>query len=128
MVRFLYHQVGLLLVRFYIINFFFFRYIGFLPLAHVLELLAETSCLMYGIKIGYSSSLTLTSKSSKVGIKIRYCSSLTLTSKSSKVGIKIRYSSSLTYTSKSSKVGIKIRNSSSLTFTSKSSKVGLNKD
>ena len=47
--------------------FFFFRYIGFLPLAHVLELLAETSCLMYGIKIGYSSSLTLTSKSSKVG-------------------------------------------------------------
>ncbi|XP_023345834.1 long-chain-fatty-acid--CoA ligase 4 [Eurytemora carolleeae] len=42
------------------------QYIGFLPLAHVLELLAETSCLMYGIKIGYSSSLTLTSKSSKV--------------------------------------------------------------
>ena len=29
------------------------RYIGYLPLAHVLELLAETSCLMYGIKIGY---------------------------------------------------------------------------
>ena len=29
------------------------RYIAYLPLAHVLELLAETSCLMYGIKIGY---------------------------------------------------------------------------
>merc|ERR1712012_270181 len=44
------------------------RYIGFLPLAHVLELLAESSCLFYGIKIGYSSSLTLTTKSSKVAI------------------------------------------------------------
>ena len=32
----------------------------------MLELLAEVSCLFYGIKIGYSSSLTLTSKSSKV--------------------------------------------------------------
>ena len=29
------------------------RYIGYLPLAHVLELLAETSLLVYGIKIGY---------------------------------------------------------------------------
>ena len=29
------------------------RYIGYLPLAHVLELLAETSCLLYGIKVGY---------------------------------------------------------------------------
>jgi len=44
------------------------RYIAFLPLAHVLELLAESSCLFYGIKIGYSSSLTLTTKSSKVAI------------------------------------------------------------
>ena len=43
-----------------------FRYIGYLPLAHVLELLAETSCLLYGIRIGYSSPLTLTNKSSKV--------------------------------------------------------------
>lgn len=42
------------------------RYIGYLPLAHVLELLAESSCLMYGIKIGYSSANTLTNKSSKV--------------------------------------------------------------
>lgn len=42
------------------------RYIAYLPLAHVLELLAETSCLMYGIKIGYSSAATLTNKSTKV--------------------------------------------------------------
>jgi len=42
------------------------RYIAFLPLAHVLELLAEASCLFYGIKVGYSSALTLTTKSSKV--------------------------------------------------------------
>merc|ERR1711963_1062666 len=42
------------------------RYIGYLPLAHVLELLAETSCLLYGIKVGYSSPNTLTNKSTKV--------------------------------------------------------------
>ena len=42
------------------------RYIGYLPLAHVLELLAETSCLLHGIKIGYSSAGTLTNKSTKV--------------------------------------------------------------
>lgn len=42
------------------------RYIGYLPLAHVLELLAEASVLMYGIKIGYSSAHTLTNKSTKV--------------------------------------------------------------
>lgn len=29
------------------------RYIGYLPLAHVLELLAESCCLLRGIKIGY---------------------------------------------------------------------------
>lgn len=42
------------------------RYIGYLPLAHVLEMLAETACLVYGIKIGYSSAATLTTKSPKV--------------------------------------------------------------
>jgi len=42
------------------------KYIAFLPLAHVLELLAESSCVFMGIRIGYSSSLTLTTKSSKV--------------------------------------------------------------
>jgi long-subunit acyl-CoA synthetase (AMP-forming) len=29
------------------------RYVGYLPLAHVLELLAETSLLFIGSKIGY---------------------------------------------------------------------------
>ena len=42
------------------------RYIGYLPLAHVLELLSEVSCLMCGVKIGYSSPGTLTNKSPKV--------------------------------------------------------------
>merc|ERR1712241_242625 len=47
------------------------RYIAYLPLAHVLELLAETSCLLNGIKVGYSSPNTLTNKSTKVksGVK-----------------------------------------------------------
>lgn len=34
-------------------------YIGYLPLAHVLELTAEISCFTYGCRIGYSSPLTL---------------------------------------------------------------------
>ncbi|PKU38012.1 long-chain-fatty-acid-- ligase 4 isoform x1 [Limosa lapponica baueri] len=34
-------------------------YIGYLPLAHVLELTAEISCITYGCRIGYSSPLTL---------------------------------------------------------------------
>jgi len=42
------------------------RYVAYLPLAHVMELLAETCCMAYGIKIGYSSPHTLTSKSLKV--------------------------------------------------------------
>merc|ERR1719237_888133 len=42
------------------------RFIAFLPLAHVLELLAESSCVFMGIRIGYSSALTLTTKSTKV--------------------------------------------------------------
>lgn len=41
-------------------------YIGYLPLAHILELSAETSCLACGVRIGYSSPLTLTDASSKV--------------------------------------------------------------
>ncbi|KAH8416743.1 hypothetical protein KR222_000814 [Zaprionus bogoriensis] len=40
--------------------------IGFLPLAHVFELLAESVCLMTGISIGYSSPLTLIDSSSKI--------------------------------------------------------------
>ena len=38
-------------------------YIGYLPLAHVLEMLAEHVMLTMGIKIGYSSALTLTDTS-----------------------------------------------------------------
>ncbi|XP_078736341.1 LOW QUALITY PROTEIN: long-chain-fatty-acid--CoA ligase 4-like [Lampetra fluviatilis] len=41
-------------------------YIGYLPLAHVLELSAELSCLCYGCRIGYSSPLTLSDQSSKI--------------------------------------------------------------
>lgn len=40
--------------------------IGFLPLAHVFELLAESVALLRGIPIGYSSSNTLLDNSSKV--------------------------------------------------------------
>jgi len=41
-------------------------YIGYLPLAHILELSAECACLASGVRIGYSSPLTLTDSSSKV--------------------------------------------------------------
>uniref|UniRef100_U5EWU9 long-chain-fatty-acid--CoA ligase n=1 Tax=Corethrella appendiculata TaxID=1370023 RepID=U5EWU9_9DIPT len=40
--------------------------IGFLPLAHVFELLAESVCLLTGVPIGYSTPLTLLDSSSKV--------------------------------------------------------------
>lgn len=41
-------------------------YIGFLPLAHVLELMCETISFLSGIPIGYSSPLTMTDRSSKI--------------------------------------------------------------
>ncbi|NXW01358.1 ACSL3 ligase, partial [Fregetta grallaria] len=41
-------------------------YIGYLPLAHVLELSAELVCLSYGCCIGYSSPQTLADQSSKI--------------------------------------------------------------
>uniref|UniRef100_A0A8C4Q264 long-chain-fatty-acid--CoA ligase n=1 Tax=Eptatretus burgeri TaxID=7764 RepID=A0A8C4Q264_EPTBU len=41
-------------------------YVGYLPLAHVLELGAELSCLSHGCCIGYSSPLTLSDQSSKI--------------------------------------------------------------
>ncbi|XP_018426873.1 PREDICTED: long-chain-fatty-acid--CoA ligase 4 isoform X2 [Nanorana parkeri] len=41
-------------------------YIGYLPLAHVLEMTAELSCATYGCRIGYSSPLTLSDQSSKI--------------------------------------------------------------
>lgn len=40
--------------------------IGFLPLAHVFELLAESVCLLTGVPIGYSTPLTLIDTSSKI--------------------------------------------------------------
>lgn len=40
--------------------------IGFLPLAHVFELLVESVCLISGIAIGYSNALTMTDNSSKI--------------------------------------------------------------
>ncbi|QQP56922.1 Longchainfattyacid-CoA ligase 3-like, partial [Caligus rogercresseyi] len=42
------------------------RYLAYLPLAHIMEIVAETLCLYCGMKIGYSSPLTLTNKSSKI--------------------------------------------------------------
>lgn len=41
-------------------------YIGYLPLAHVLELMAELACLTGGVPIGYSSPLTLSDVSNKI--------------------------------------------------------------
>ncbi|CAL4105089.1 unnamed protein product, partial [Meganyctiphanes norvegica] len=41
-------------------------YIAFLPLAHVLELIAESMMILFGVPIGYSSPLTMTDRSSKV--------------------------------------------------------------
>jgi len=41
-------------------------YIGYLPLAHVLELIAESMMLIFGVGIGYSSPNTLTDKSTMI--------------------------------------------------------------
>uniref|UniRef100_A0A4W3JKK1 long-chain-fatty-acid--CoA ligase n=2 Tax=Callorhinchus milii TaxID=7868 RepID=A0A4W3JKK1_CALMI len=41
-------------------------YVGYLPLAHVLELSAETLCLACGCRIGYSSPQTLADQSAKI--------------------------------------------------------------
>ncbi|XP_061431548.1 LOW QUALITY PROTEIN: long-chain-fatty-acid--CoA ligase 4-like [Lethenteron reissneri] len=41
-------------------------YIGYLPLAHVLELGAEMVCLSRGCRIGYSSAQTLTDQSTRI--------------------------------------------------------------
>ncbi|XP_014282035.1 long-chain-fatty-acid--CoA ligase 4 isoform X3 [Halyomorpha halys] len=40
--------------------------LGFLPLAHVFELLSESVCLMRGTPVGYSTALTLIDSSSKI--------------------------------------------------------------
>uniref|UniRef100_A0AAY5F1B0 long-chain-fatty-acid--CoA ligase n=1 Tax=Electrophorus electricus TaxID=8005 RepID=A0AAY5F1B0_ELEEL len=41
-------------------------YIGYLPLAHVLELSAELVCVSHGCRIGYSSPQTLSDQSTKI--------------------------------------------------------------
>ncbi|XP_006012761.1 long-chain-fatty-acid--CoA ligase 3a [Latimeria chalumnae] len=41
-------------------------YVGYLPLAHVLELSAELVCLSHGCRIGYSSPQTLADQSTKI--------------------------------------------------------------
>ncbi|VDN60258.1 unnamed protein product [Dracunculus medinensis] len=41
-------------------------YIGYLPLAHILEVIAEFSCLTSGCRIGYSSPLTLHDRGAKI--------------------------------------------------------------
>lgn len=41
-------------------------YIGYLPLAHVLELSAELVCISHGCRIGYSSPQTLSDESTKI--------------------------------------------------------------
>ncbi|XP_043274109.1 long-chain-fatty-acid--CoA ligase 4 isoform X2 [Venturia canescens] len=41
-------------------------FLGFLPLAHVFEFLAESVCLLTGVPIGYSSPLTMIDSSSKI--------------------------------------------------------------
>ncbi|CAN9514775.1 unnamed protein product [Ophioblennius macclurei] len=41
-------------------------YIAYLPLAHVLEMTAEISCVTYGSRIGYSSPQTLSDQSTKI--------------------------------------------------------------
>ncbi|KAK5925394.1 hypothetical protein CgunFtcFv8_017920 [Champsocephalus gunnari] len=41
-------------------------YIAYLPLAHVLEMTAEISCVTYGCRIGYSSPQTLSNQSTKI--------------------------------------------------------------
>ncbi|KAM9795278.1 long-chain-fatty-acid--CoA ligase 4 [Neosynchiropus ocellatus] len=41
-------------------------YVAYLPLAHVLEMTAEISCVTYGCPIGYSSPQTLSDQSTKI--------------------------------------------------------------
>uniref|UniRef100_A0AAQ5YKL0 long-chain-fatty-acid--CoA ligase n=1 Tax=Amphiprion ocellaris TaxID=80972 RepID=A0AAQ5YKL0_AMPOC len=43
-----------------------YTYIGYLPLAHVLELSAELVCVSHGCRIGYSSPQTLADQSTKI--------------------------------------------------------------
>lgn len=42
------------------------RYIGYLPLAHILELIAENMMVVFGVAVGYSNPNTLTDKSTMI--------------------------------------------------------------
>ena len=48
-------------------------YIGYLPLAHVLELLSECTMMMFGVPVGYSSPNTMTDMSTKVVLNDFVC-------------------------------------------------------
>ena len=50
----------------YVLKYLLDVYLGYLPLAHILELAAESCNLYFGIGIGYSSTLTLSDKSSRI--------------------------------------------------------------
>lgn len=41
-------------------------YVGYLPLAHILELSAEVSCVTHGVRIGFSSPTTLSDQSTRI--------------------------------------------------------------
>lgn len=41
-------------------------YVAYLPLAHVLELVCEMTCIMYGLRIGYSSPQTIADNSTAI--------------------------------------------------------------
>lgn len=41
-------------------------FMGYLPLAHVFELLSESVCLLCGVPIGYSTPLTMIDTASKI--------------------------------------------------------------
>ncbi len=48
-------------------------YIGYLPLAHVLEMLAEFTMLVLGVPIGYSTTNTLLDTSSMIARGCKVC-------------------------------------------------------
>jgi hypothetical protein len=49
-------------------------YLGYLPLAHILELLSEFTMIVQGIPVGYSSPNTMIDKSTKVStLRVQLC-------------------------------------------------------
>ena len=67
-------------------------YIAFLPLAHVLELLAENTMMLFGVKVGFTSLYRVTNDCNLRGtcvyflaLKVGYSSPNTMTDMSTKV-------------------------------------------